>query len=198
MEFPKPGGETETKVYAHYSDGKKRDITNLALYQSNNESVARIDEHGKLKTKQPGATHVFARFDRFTVGAEVIVLPEGKFTFPEIEAENYIDELVHARLEKLRVLPSELCTDEQFLRRVTIDLNGKLPTPEEYESFVANTAAGQACPSRGRTDFTRCLRRTLDSQMGRVAANQDRHEPGVRHCNESRLELLPLAAGTNA
>ena len=143
FDFDKPEGRVEAKVWAHYSDGSRRDITDLALYMSNNSSVVAIDENAAVEAKQSGGTHVFARFDKFTVGAEVIVLPEGEFAFPDIAEHNYIDELVHAKLEKLRILPSGLCTDEQFLRRVTIDLTGLLPTPEEYASFMANTDPGK-------------------------------------------------------
>src|SRR5690606_18423416 len=51
---------------------------------------------------------------------------------------NYIDELVGAKLNKLRILPSEICSDEVFLRRATIDIVGLLPTPAEYEAFLSN------------------------------------------------------------
>src|SRR5262249_48793873 len=51
---------------------------------------------------------------------------------------NYIDELVDSKLEKLRILPSELCSDETFLRRVHVDITGLLPTEEEFAAFVAD------------------------------------------------------------
>src|SRR5437016_11573267 len=82
-----------------------------------------------------------ARFATFTVGAQVIVLPKGlQFSFPQIAEKNYIDTLVNNKLKKLRVAPSELCTDEAFLRRAYIDIIGTLPTPEEYQRFTSNTA----------------------------------------------------------
>ena len=138
VEFDRPEGRVEPTLWAHYSDGSRRDITDLAVYMSNNSSVAAIGDNAGIEAKQSGGTYVFARFDKFTTGAEVIVLPAGKFANPVQAENNYIDTLVNARLAKLRILPSDLCTDEQFLRRVTIDLTGLLPTPEEYESFMAN------------------------------------------------------------
>jgi len=67
------------------------------------------------------------------------VLPKDlEYTPPKITG-NYIDELVGAKLLKLRILPSDICTDEEFLRRVTIDIAGVLPTEEEYTSFTADT-----------------------------------------------------------
>jgi hypothetical protein len=73
------------------------------------------------------------------VGSQYIVLPKGlKFSFPPQQPVNYIDEFVNAKLQKLRMSPSELCTDETFLRRVSIDLTGTLPTVEQYTAFMAS------------------------------------------------------------
>lgn len=127
------------KVTALYDDGSRRDVTSLALFHSNNKSVISIDEHGKMKSSGAGDSHVFARFNRFTIGAEVIVLPPAEgFTWNNPETHNYIDEIVFDRLKKLRIVPSELSDDETFLRRVTLDLGARPPTPEEFHSFVAD------------------------------------------------------------
>ena len=73
------------------------------------------------------------------MGAEIIVLPtDAKFKWPKIPTNNYIDELVDAKLEKLRIIPSGLATDEQFLRRAYLDLIGLPPTVEEYGKFMKN------------------------------------------------------------
>lgn len=136
--FDTPGQSRQGKVIAHYSDGSQRDVSNLALYLSNNEATAAIDKQAKIDGLQAGGTHVFARFDKFTVGTEVVVLPEGDFDWPDTPEFNKLDSLVFAKLKELRVVPSDLCRDEQFLRRVTIDLTGKLPTPEEYSAFMAD------------------------------------------------------------
>lgn len=137
--FDKPSGSIDGKVIATYSDGSERDVTRWCLFMTNNEAVAAIDELGKIDARNPGGAHVFARFDKFTVGMEITVLPEGEFSWPDPPANNYIDELVFAKLEDMRILPSDLCTDEQFLRRVTLDLTGTLPTPEEYQTFTVST-----------------------------------------------------------
>ena len=138
--FEKPSGQRALKVIAAYSDGTKRDVSTLALYSSNNKTVADIKETGEVVSGIRGATDVFARFGKYTVGGEIIVLPQGdQFLWPkDIQAKNYIDELVHSRLQKLRILPSEICTDEQFLRRVTLDLIGLPPSKEEYFKFMAD------------------------------------------------------------
>ncbi|MGV3607345.1 MAG: DUF1549 domain-containing protein [Planctomycetaceae bacterium] len=138
--FAQAGKGEVLTVTAQASDGSQRDVTKLARYFSNNPSVATIDASGKVTAVGPGDTHVFARFSLFTVGLEVIVLPPDdgqKWTSPPVV--NYIDELVFDKLQKLHVLPSEICDDETFLRRVTLDLIGRPPTVEEYQAFMAST-----------------------------------------------------------
>ena len=124
------------RVLANYSDGSKRDVTSLAIYHSNNPSVATIDENGRINSLAAGDTHVFARFSRFAIAASVTVLKPDKFVWPNPVPNNYIDEHVFDRLQKLRIAPSETCDDETFLRRVTLDLAARPPTPAEFEVFM--------------------------------------------------------------
>lgn len=132
-----PGSEHRMTVRAKYSDGTDRDVTNLAKFLSNNDSVASIDADGIVKAGQRGEAFVMARFATFTVGSQVIVIPEGAKSTPIDSGEaNYIDQFVNAKLNKLRIKPSDVCSDEVFLRRVSIDIVGKLPTVEQYEKFV--------------------------------------------------------------
>jgi hypothetical protein len=136
--FQRPGLAQQGRVTAFYSDGSSADVSDLALYITNNESIAAIDRQAKISGGQAGGTHVFARFDKFTVGCEVVVLSGQPFAWPPLEANNYIDDLVFAKLKELELVPSKLCTDEQFLRRVTIDLTGRLPTEAEYAAFLSD------------------------------------------------------------
>src|SRR5437899_3496839 len=120
-------------VRARYSDGTDRDVTNLALFLSNNDNSAKITPNGLVTAGERGEAFVMARFAAFTVGAQMIVLPKGlKFAFPNVAENNYIDALVHNKLRKLRIAPSELCSDEAFLRRAFIDIVGTLPKQEDY------------------------------------------------------------------
>jgi Protein of unknown function (DUF1549)/Protein of unknown function (DUF1553) len=140
LQFEQIGACAALKVTARAGDGTTRDITKLARYFSNNESVAKIDADGNVSAIGAGDTHVFARFSRFTVGAEVIVLPLASgLIWPNPPTVNFIDELVFDRLKKLRIVPSDLCDDETFLRRVTLDLVARPPTTEEYHAFLADT-----------------------------------------------------------
>lgn len=135
------GATQQMVVKAKYSDGTERDVTSLALFLSNNDTSAKISPDGKVTAGERGEAFVMARFATFTVGAQVIVLPKGlKFTYPNVPENNYIDTLVNAKLKKLRIAPSELCTDEAFLRRAYLDIIGTMPTVEEYNRFMTNTA----------------------------------------------------------
>jgi len=127
-------------VRAKYSDGTDRDVTSLALFLSNNDGSAAIDPTALVKTGRRGEAFVMARFATFTVGSQVIVIPKNlEYQWPNVPENNYVDTLVHNKLKKLRMLPSDLCTDEEFLRRASIDIVGKLPTSAEYQAFIAST-----------------------------------------------------------
>lgn len=133
------GTQHQIRVQATYSDGTDRDVTHLAVFVTNNEPTAAVDEEGLITAGKRGEAFVMARFDTFTVGSQVIVIPEGlEYTRPKIPAENYIDELVHEKLHKLRMTPSEVCSDDTFLRRAYIDIVGLLPGSEDYKKFMGS------------------------------------------------------------
>ncbi len=146
--YPKNGvldGEKATQqmtVRAKYSDGTDRDVTKFAIFLTNNETSAAVSPDGLVTAGARGEAFVMARYSTFTVGSQFIVLPKAlKFEYPKEPEGNYIDKLVAAKLQKLRIAPSEICTDEVFLRRVYLDIVGVPPTVEEYNKFMSSTAA---------------------------------------------------------
>ena len=140
--FEKIAAHENLHVTATYADGSTRDVTTLSLFGTNNPGVADVAVDGRVTAKGPGDTAVFARFSRFTVAAEVIVLPSDQdFVWPSPPENNFIDTPVFSRLQKLRIVPAELCDDETFLRRVTLDLAARPPTIEEYRAFLADSSS---------------------------------------------------------
>lgn len=135
-------GEQATQqlvAVARFSDGTDRDVTDLVWYGSNNDSSVTITPSGNAASGQRGESFVMARYDTITVGVPVVVIPKNlTFEYPKSEGNTWVDDLVDAKLKSLRIAPSNVCDDETFLRRVTIDLVGLLPTEEERNEFLAD------------------------------------------------------------
>ena len=134
------GTTQQISVRAFYSDGTDRDVTSLAYFSSNNENSAEISQQGMVTASNPGEAFLMARFETHTVGTHFIILPKDQqFAWSNPPENNYVDTHVYAKLRKLRINPSQLSSDEQFLRRVTLDITGKMPTLEEYQAFLTST-----------------------------------------------------------
>lgn len=137
-----PGATQRLSVRAYYSDGTDRDVTSQAYFMTSNDNSASVSQDGIVTAGARGEAFLMARFETHTVGQRFIVLPKGlQFQWPEnITENNYIDSLVNEKLKKLRQIPSDLCTDEEFLRRVTLDITGTLPTVQEYDIFMNDSS----------------------------------------------------------
>ncbi len=134
-----PGQKFHLTARAHYSDGTDRDVTDTALFLTNNEGTAKVDADGTITTGQRGEAFVMARFATYTVGAQIIVIPKDlQYEWPKVEERNFVDELVDAKIRALRMTPSGVCDDETFLRRAYIDVIGLLPSSAEVTEFVAS------------------------------------------------------------
>ena len=130
------GSQQRYIAVATYTDGNTRDVTNLSAFMTNNETSAAIEQDGMVTAGARGEAFIMARFETKTEGRQALVLPKDlKYTAPQITG-NYVDQLVGKKLNQLRILPSGFCTDEEFLRRITIDITGQLPTEEEYQRFL--------------------------------------------------------------
>jgi hypothetical protein len=126
-------------VYAHYSDGHVEDITRRAQYESNDQEVALVDSAGLVRTLGlSGEAAVMVRYQEH-VAVFRATLPLGvktpSYSFP---VQTLVDKYTQNKWHDLGLVPSELCSDEQFLRRVYLDLTATLPTPAQVQAFVAD------------------------------------------------------------
>ena len=129
----------KVRAVAKYSDNSIRDVTHLVIFKSNNKSIAKIDGKGNISIHGKGSTHIFARYAHLTTIVEVKVVPDEGRKWQTPKGFNYIDKLVYDRLDELHIQPSDVAGDEHFLRRVSIDLIGRIPTDEEYDKFMADS-----------------------------------------------------------
>jgi mono/diheme cytochrome c family protein len=153
------GSTQQMTVVAKYSDGTDRDVTHLALFQGNNDNSASVTKDGLVTSNKRGEAFIMARFATFTVGSQVIVIPDNlQYTRPQVAETNYIDTLVNTKLHKLRIIPSGSCSDSAFIRRAFLDITGTLPEIEEQEKFIADQAPDKRAKLvdqlLGRKEFT--------------------------------------------
>jgi len=128
----------QLKVMARYSDGSSRDVTKLALYEANDRAMAEASEQGMVKTLDiPGNVAVMVRYGG-RVSVCSVSVPLGARVDSTPPEKNFIDQHVFANLKQIGVPPSPLCDDSTFLRRVYLDIGGRVPTADETKAFLAS------------------------------------------------------------
>ena len=147
------GKKQQFVAVAHYDDGSTRDVTRLCIFLSNNDNSIKIASSGLAESNARGEAFIMARFATITERSQVIVLPTDSESRDEqsYAAHNAIDRLVNAKLATLRIEPSKRCSDEEFLRRIYIDLIGLTPSPDEYREFVQDSS------EKKRAELIDCL-----------------------------------------
>jgi hypothetical protein len=150
-----PASAQQLRVLARYRDGSRRDVTHLARYSVNDDGVAAAGPDGRVDKHREGEVAVSAEYLGQMATARILFRDDKPgFVWRAPPEHNYIDRHVFAKLRLLRLEPSPLSGDEEFLRRAYLDAIGKLPTPEEVRRFLAD-------PSPGKRD------RVIDALLGR-------------------------------
>jgi len=136
-----PGEGGGVKVTATYADGGTRDVTKLAVVESNTPDVATVADAAVTGARIGEATLLVRYQGNLSTVPVTVLNPKPGFAWKALPQNNYIDQIVDAKLQRLKIQPSSPVDDAGFLRRVSLDLTGQLPAPEEVRAFIADNSA---------------------------------------------------------
>ena len=136
---PLPDLRQQVRVIATYTDGRRQDVTREAFVESGNIDVARTEPGGRLKTLRRGEAAALVRYEGAYAATTVTVMGDRSgFVWKSPPTFNRIDELVYDKLKRVKVAPGKLCSDEEFIRRVYLDLTGLPPSVEVVRGFMTD------------------------------------------------------------
>jgi hypothetical protein len=164
-EMDLPGRSQQMLVIARYPDGSTRDVTRDAVYSNSVPDVATVTPEGRVTAVRRGETAILVRYEGAYATSGMLVMGDRRgFRWAEQPENNYVDRLVYQKLQRIKVLPSELCSDDEFLRRVYLDLVGLPPTPEQTRAFLKDTGA-EPNTSRLAPDASRLKREAVIDRL---------------------------------
>ncbi len=134
-----PDTKFSLQVNARFDDGSVRDVTALVDFNSTDDTVATVSKSGEVHGIAGGDATIVVRYlDQLAVAPVTILKPVAGFGWTNPPANNEIDRLLNERQRLLQIVPSELCSDGEFIRRLYLDVLGTLPTPDETRGFLAD------------------------------------------------------------
>jgi hypothetical protein len=136
--FEWPGESVALRVRVSFADGSVEDLTPLCDFRAKDDSIVEVSPLGVVHGLRPGDTPVIVSYRGELTTVRVLVPAPLAGPWAEVPAKNFIDKLVFGKLRRLRLPPSDFSSDEEFLRRITIDATGSLPSPAEVRRFVAD------------------------------------------------------------
>ncbi|MED6335427.1 MAG: DUF1553 domain-containing protein [Planctomycetota bacterium] len=138
--IPLPGMSQQVAVLATFADGERRDVTAEAFLETGDIEVTAVDDSGLVTALRRGEAAILARYEGQYAATSLFVMGDrSDYEWDAVETNNYIDEMVYEKLERTRTLPSELCTDAEFSRRLHLDLTGLPPTVRQSRSFLLDS-----------------------------------------------------------
>ena len=136
-----PATTQQTAVIARYADGSSRDVTPICYYNSSNPEIADVDASGHVTFKGRGEVAIIAHYLDLVANVRLTHLVDvPTFVAVEVPQGNLIDSAVYSKLNRMRIKPSESCSDAEFVRRSYLDCVGILPAPEEVRTFLTDPA----------------------------------------------------------
>jgi WD40 repeat protein len=139
------GSKQQLRVLATHAGGEVRDVTREAFVESGNSEVATANRSGLITSVRRGEAPILARYEGAYAATTLTVMGDRTgFAWEQPPAFNKIDELSAAKWKRMKIRPSELCSDEEFLRRVSLDLTGLPPTCEQVRAFLADKGETRA------------------------------------------------------
>ncbi|HEY7330372.1 MAG TPA: DUF1549 domain-containing protein [Gemmataceae bacterium] len=172
--IPLAGMKQQIAVRATFADGSARDVSVEAFLESSNTEVATVDRAGTVTAVRRGETTILARYEGAYAAAGIVIMGDRKgYQWRDVPEYNYIDKLVDGKLKQMKILPSELCTDAEFFRRIYLDLTGLPPEPSDIRAFLADSR-----PTRVKRD------ELVDKLIGSPEF--------IEHCTNKWADLLQV------
>jgi hypothetical protein len=138
--IPRAGGTQQFRVLATYADGAERDVTAHAFLEPGDIEILSVDDAGRATALRRGEAPILVRYHGQYTATTVFVLGDREgWTWDAPPTNNFIDERIHAKLQRVRVSSAGLCDDADFLRRIHFDLTGEAPTPAAVRTFLLDT-----------------------------------------------------------
>ncbi len=132
-------------VIAHYPDGTSRDVTRDAIFDTSNFEVAVVGKSGQVEAVRRGEAAALVRYEgQYAVAPVTVIGSRDGYAWKASPQFNFVDKHVDAKLEKMKLWASDLCSDAEFLRRISLDLVGLPPTLEQTRAFLADPRDSQA------------------------------------------------------
>ncbi len=139
-----PSRFQQLSVLAHFSDGSSKDVTRLTVFSSSDPAIANVDTKGLVEFAQSGEVAILCRYLMELVPVRLMYLePKLGFKWSNPPEANYVDKHSFAKLKMLNIQPSDLCSDQEFVRRAYLDVCGILPNPQEVQKFLTSKEANK-------------------------------------------------------